>query len=62
MVKHDPARSLTQGFISGDVSRRDFMKRAAALGLSVAGAGAAFGSQVDTAAAISAAFSPEMIA
>jgi hypothetical protein len=29
MVKRDRAQSLTQEFISGDLSRREFMKRAA---------------------------------
>lgn len=61
MVKQDPARSLTQGFIGGEMSRRDFMKRAAALGLTTATAGAV-GAQVDTAAAIAAAYTPERIA
>ena len=62
MVRHDPNLSLTGAFISGDMSRRDFMKRAAALGLAGSAAAAAFGSQVDTAAAISAAYTPELIA
>ncbi|MBW3632051.1 MAG: ABC transporter substrate-binding protein [Chloroflexi bacterium] len=62
MVKRDPVQSLTQEFISGDLSRRDFMKRVAALGLAAAGAGAGLGSQVGTAAATNAAFTPAMIA
>ena len=33
MVKRDPVQSLTQEFIGGDLSRREFMKRVAALGL-----------------------------
>jgi hypothetical protein len=61
MVKQDSARSLTQSFISGEMSRRDFMKRAAALGLTTATAGA-LGAQVDTAAAIAAGYAPERIA
>ena len=44
MVKRDPVQSLTQEFISGDVSRREFMKRVAALGLATAGVGAGLGS------------------
>ena len=63
MVRHDPSLSLTgMRFISGDMSRRDFMKRAAALGLTGRRRSAAFGSQVDTAAAIAAAYTPERIA
>ena len=62
MVKRDPVQSLTQEFISGDLSRRDFMKRAAALGLATAGVGAGLGGQVETAAATAAAYSPERIA
>jgi peptide/nickel transport system substrate-binding protein len=54
-------RELTKDFISGHVSRRDFMKRAAALGLTAAGAGA-FGSQVDTREAVAAAYHPQRIA
>jgi peptide/nickel transport system substrate-binding protein len=52
---------LTRDFIGGQVSRRDFMKRAAALGLTAAGAGA-FGTQIDTAAAVAAAYNPARIA
>src|SRR5215212_2219815 len=62
MVKRDPVQSLTQEFISGDLSRREFMKRAAALGLATVGAGAGLGSQVGTAAATAAAYTPELIA
>src|SRR5215216_6535303 len=62
MVRRNPVQSLTQEFIGGDLSRREFMKRAAALGLVTAGAGAGFGSQVGTAAATAAAFTPERIA
>ena len=62
MVKRDPVQSLTQEFISGDVSRRDFMKRVAALGLATAGVGAGLGSQVGTFAAAAAAYTPELIA
>src|SRR5215217_2542347 len=62
MVKRDPVQSLTQEFIGGDLSRREFMKRAAALGLVTAGAGAGLGGQVGTAAATAAAYTPELIA
>ena len=56
-------RSLTRQFISGDMSRRDFMKRAAALGITAAAAGGAgISNQVGTVAATNAAFTPEMIA
>src|SRR4051812_10146928 len=60
MVRRNPVQSLTEEFIGGDLSRREFMKRAAAVGLITAGAGAGLGSQVGTAAA--AAFTPERIA
>src|SRR5215210_3099110 len=49
MVRRDPVQSITQKFIGGDLSRREFMKRAAALGLATAGATAA-------------AYTPELIA
>src|SRR5215218_3143107 len=62
MVKRDPVQSLTQEFIGGDLSRREFMKRAAALGLVTAGAGAGLGGQVGTAAVTAAAYTPELIA
>ncbi|HLL50122.1 MAG TPA: ABC transporter substrate-binding protein, partial [Thermomicrobiales bacterium] len=62
MVRRDPVQSLTQEFIGGELSRRDFMKRAAALGLATAGVGAGLGSQVGTAAATNAGFTPAMIA
>src|SRR5215218_876223 len=62
MVRRDPVQSLTQEFIGGDLSRREFMKRAAALGLATAGVGAGLGSQVGTAAATAAAYTPELIA
>ncbi|MGH2616813.1 MAG: ABC transporter substrate-binding protein [Thermomicrobiales bacterium] len=64
MTRHDSGKSqaLTGAFISGDLSRRDFMKRAVALGIATAGAGAAFGSQAGTVAATNAAFTPGMIA
>src|ERR687897_3817733 len=62
MVKRDPIKSLTQEFIGGDLSRREFMKRAAALGLATAGVGAGLGGQVGTAAATAAAYTPELIA
>jgi peptide/nickel transport system substrate-binding protein len=63
MARDDTRRhhDLTRDFISGQVSRRDFMKRAAALGLTAAGAGA-FGSQVDTREAVAAAYTPQRIA
>ncbi len=61
MVKRDPVLSLTNGFISGDVSRREFMKRAAALGLTGTALGA-FASQADTATAIAAAYTPGRLA
>jgi peptide/nickel transport system substrate-binding protein len=62
MVRRDPVKSLTQDFIGGDLSRREFMKRAAALGLATTGVGAGLGGQVGTAAATAAAFTPERIA
>ena len=62
MVSRDPVQSLTQEFISGDMSRRDFMKRAAALGLSTAVAGGALSNQPGTVLATNAAFTPELIA
>ena len=61
MVKRDPVLSLTNGFISGDLSRREFMKRAAALGLTGTALGA-LASQADTATAIAAAYTPQRIA
>jgi peptide/nickel transport system substrate-binding protein len=62
MVRRDPVQSLTQKFIGGDLNRREFMKRAAALGLATAGVGAGLGSQAGTAAATAAAYTPELIA
>src|SRR3712207_3006343 len=62
MVRREPVQSLTQEFISGEMNRRDFMKRAAALGLVTAGAGAGLGSQVGTAAATTATYTPQLIA
>jgi peptide/nickel transport system substrate-binding protein len=62
MVRRDPVQSLTQEFIGGDLSRREFMKRAAALGLATAGVGAGLGGQVGTAAATAVAYAPELIA
>ena len=62
MVRREPVQSLTQEFISGEMNRREFMKRAAALGLTTAGVGAGLGSQVGTAAATSAAYTPELVA
>ncbi len=62
MTDQDVGRKLTNDFIRGDVSRRDFMKRAAALGLSVAGAGRMMQGEVGTAYANSVAFTPERIA
>jgi peptide/nickel transport system substrate-binding protein len=62
MVKRNPVQSLTEEFIGGDLNRREFMKRAAALGLVTAGVGAGLGSQVGTAAATAAAYAPELIA
>ena len=63
MVKRDPSRNRSRRSSSaGELSRREFMKRAAALGLATAGAGAGLGSQVGTAAATAAAYTPELIA
>jgi peptide/nickel transport system substrate-binding protein len=63
MVKRDRAQSLTQEFISGDLSRREFMKRAAALSLTTAAAGGAFGALVPgSVEATNAAFTPARIA
>src|SRR3954468_1557774 len=63
MVKRDPVHSLTQEFISGDLSRRKFMKFAAALGLSGTAAGGALGAPAPgSVEATNAAFTPELIA
>ena len=62
MVRRDPVQSLIQDFISGQLSRREFMKRAAALGLATTAAGAAMSSQAGTAAATAVAYAPELIA
>ncbi len=61
MVKRDPVQSLTHEFISGAMSRRNFMKGAAALGLTAAGATSLEG-QVGTAAATNAGFAPHLVA
>src|SRR4051812_9446212 len=63
MVKRNPAQSLAQEFISGELSRRDFMKRAAALGMATAGVGAGLGALVPgSVEATNAAFTPARIA
>ena len=62
MVKRDPVLSLTNGFISGDVSRREFMKRAAALGLTGTASARASPARSTPATAIAAAYTPERLA
>jgi peptide/nickel transport system substrate-binding protein len=63
MVKRDPVQSLTQEFIGGDLSRREFMKRVTALGLTTAAAGGALGALVPgSVEATNAAFTPARIA
>ena len=62
MGKKDPIRELNEALITGAIDRRSFLKRAAALGMVAAGAGAALGGEVGTVAATNAAFTPELIA
>ncbi len=61
MTRQNPVQTLTQEFINGAISRRKFMKGAAALGLTAAGATSLEG-QVGTAAATNAAFAPHLVA
>jgi peptide/nickel transport system substrate-binding protein len=62
MSRKDPVRELNEALITGAIDRRSFLKRAAALGMVAAGAGAALGGEVGTVAATNAAFTPELIA
>ncbi|MFT4037743.1 MAG: ABC transporter substrate-binding protein [Thermomicrobiales bacterium] len=62
MGRKDPARELNEALITGAIDRRTFLKRAAALGMVAAGAGAALGGEIGTVGATNAAFTPEMIA
>ncbi|MCA9876554.1 MAG: ABC transporter substrate-binding protein [Thermomicrobiales bacterium] len=62
MGRKDPVRELNEALITGSIDRRTFLKRAAALGMVAAGAGAALGGEVGTVAATNAAFTPELIA
>ena len=62
MGRKDPVRELNEALITGAIDRRSFLKRAAALGMVAAGAGAALGGEVGTVAATNAAFTPELIA
>src|SRR5215217_939793 len=63
MVKRYPMQSLTQEFIGGDLSRREFMKRVTALGLTTAAAGGALGALVPgSVEATNAAFTPARVA
>src|ERR671910_2290972 len=63
MVRREPVQSLTQEFIGGDLSRREFMKRAAALGLTTAAVGGGLGALVPgSVEATNAAFIPARIA
>ena len=59
MGRKDPVRELNEALITGSIDRRSFLKRAAALGMVAAGAGAALGGEVGTVAATNAAFAPE---
>jgi peptide/nickel transport system substrate-binding protein len=61
--KHDPVQSLSKEFISGQMGRREFMKRAAALGLATAGAGSALSAFAPSSlAATNLAYAPELVA
>jgi ABC-type transport system substrate-binding protein len=62
MGRKDPVRELNEALITGAIDRRSFLKRAAALGMVAAGAGAGLGGEVGTVAATNAAFTPELIA
>jgi peptide/nickel transport system substrate-binding protein len=62
MSRKDPVRELNEALITGSIDRRSFLKRAAALGMVAAGAGAALGGEIGTVAATNAAFAPELIA
>jgi peptide/nickel transport system substrate-binding protein len=60
--KHDPVQSLSKEFISGQMGRREFMKRAAALGLATAGAGSALSTFAPgSLAATNLAYAPELV-
>jgi peptide/nickel transport system substrate-binding protein len=63
MVEHSSVQHLAQDLMAGRVSRRGFMKRAAALGLSASAISSVLSSPAATqAAAGGAAYTPELIA